>query len=165
MRKGTEGPNPIPRIPAIDGRIRCGDAGPRKSEGAPLSHCVYPWGHRKEVYLRNPRPVGRPPVLRVRWFALLEQSLRRELARVRKFCFESAVNHRTHFVKFKELVSTTIISQRKSNRIKTTSMLAVAGKHSMLPSAASTRSRRARVSRSHHPSLISTKLRRQRERR
>ena len=49
MRKGTEGPNPIPRIPAIDGRIRCGDAGPRKSEGAPY-RIVYTLGDTERKY-------------------------------------------------------------------------------------------------------------------
>jgi len=39
--------------------------------------------------------VGKYTLILVWWFALLEQSLRRELARVRKSCFESVVKHRT----------------------------------------------------------------------
>ena len=53
MRKGTEGPARSLGSPLQTEGFDAGDAGPRKIGKGPSSHCVYPWGHRKEVYPRT----------------------------------------------------------------------------------------------------------------
>ena len=128
-RTGLVPGRPPPACGSMTMMVTSGDAGPRKIGKGPPPHCVYPWGHQKEVY-----PV--PPSSRTSSSStctvvcpLGKIAKARACSRTQPFC-EYVVNHCAHSVKFKELVfNNNHLSITKRNDIHA----GCPGKHSMLP--------------------------------